>query len=81
LKEFMDVMKGVDPTLPDAKPEGVKNKEGVKNNEEGKSRKGKEKSVEPVEEIDDDAAWLARRTGAVASEPVPENVSSTFGQC
>ena len=62
-------MKGVDPTLPDAKPEGVKNKEEVK------SRKGKERSVEPVEEVDDDAAWLARRTGAVNTEIQPESVS------
>ncbi|KAI9634522.1 multiple RNA-binding domain-containing protein 1 [Dioszegia hungarica] len=58
LKEFMDVMKGVDPTAPEAAP-----KEFVP------SRKGKEKSVEPeVEEVDDDAAWLARRTGALATE-------------
>lgn len=63
----MDVMKGVDPTLPDAPAEGAKNKQQAEENVKA-SRKGKEKSVEPVaEEVDDDAAWLARRTGDVST--------------
>jgi multiple RNA-binding domain-containing protein 1 len=60
LQEFMDVMKGVDPTAPIVE---------TTTNVKEKSRKGKERSPSPqptvaVEE-DDDAAWLAKRRGRV----------------
>lgn len=56
LQEFMEVMKGVDPTA--AVPEVAARKE---------SKKGKERDVTPppaqVADDDDDAAWLAKRKG------------------
>lgn len=63
-------MKGVDPTAPEATSPAKANAHGAA------SRKGKEKSVEVdnVQEVDDDAAWLARRTGALSQDMNGVNV-------
>jgi hypothetical protein len=67
--------------------DGLKGKEGEKRKsrreriaekkseaDAGTSRKGKEKSVEPVvEEVDDDVAWLARRRVALDEDAAADS--------
>ncbi|TYJ55742.1 multiple RNA-binding domain-containing protein 1 [Cryptococcus floricola] len=66
LAEFMNVMKGVDPTI---NPEASSSKPEKKE----KSKKGKEKSEEPEEpEADDDAEWLRRRQNAALETATPQ---------
>ncbi|WVF70675.1 hypothetical protein IAT40_005468 [Kwoniella sp. CBS 6097] len=81
LQEFMDVMKGVDPSASGSgSGSGSANNavpgeegwvaDGLKGAAKKESKKGKEKSPqlqeEQVEEVDDDAAWLRRRQTALA---------------
>lgn len=80
LKEFMDVMKGVDPTAPSADAVAVPGDkgwvaEGTKEAKAKASKKGKEKATsgsddeaEDDNEDDDDAAWLARRQKALGGD-------------
>lgn len=70
----MDVMKGVDPTLPESSSSASaakRDKAAVK-----PSRKGKERSVEPdqedVGEADDDAAWMAKRVATLPAAGTEE---------
>lgn len=66
LQEFMDVMKGSDPT----KPTEANAVQPTKKPKVEKSDKGKERAEDEVEEAvdDDDAAWLERRRKAALGD-------------
>lgn len=89
LKEFMDVMKGVDPTAVDHSAAAVPGEagwvaEGTKAAKAKASSKGKERATPKAEsgdeagegDDDDDAAWLARRQGAIAGGDGDEPAAS-----
>ncbi|WVN85548.1 multiple RNA-binding domain-containing protein 1 [Cryptococcus depauperatus CBS 7841] len=65
LKDFMDVMKGVDSTSALIEASSSSTAEGTNNN---KSRKGKERSPPAELDEDDDAAWLKKRRAALEGE-------------
>ncbi|KAK4688469.1 multiple RNA-binding domain-containing protein 1, partial [Tremellales sp. Uapishka_1] len=81
LQEFMDVMKGVDPSamLPESSAAGAVPGEagwvadGLKEKEKGRKGKEKETVADAVREVevdegDDDAAWLRKRQKAMEGE-------------
>lgn len=67
LQEFMDVMKGSDPSKPTEEGAANAGVKGPRGSEKNASVKGKQKAeeAEPEDaEADDDAAWLERRRKA-----------------